>query len=79
MSKRVKGSEIKPTFETLSLWISRPSNWAFTNFSVTHGLTLSISSTRISGAAKVCTLVHDACLIIKTFGVVITVSNFGCI
>jgi len=60
------------------LRISSPANRTFANFSMTHGFALSISSTWIPWPTKCYTLVHYAGLVVRTFRIMITISNFSC-
>ncbi len=64
--------------ETLRLRIAGPTDRTLANFTVTHGLAFGISAAWVPGTAEVGALVHDAGLVVKTFRVVIAVSNLGC-
>jgi len=63
--------------ETLRLRIAGPTDRTLANFTVTHGLAFGISAAWVPGTAEVGALVHDAGLVVKTFRVVIAVSNLG--
>ena len=76
-STNFKLLKIKPTLKALRLRITSPANWTFADFTMTHGLAFGISTTWISRTTKVCALVHDASLVVKTFRIMVAVTNFG--